>query len=124
MWATPDILALSAWVRRGWDATREALAGRGGAEEPPVLLPDHVTAAVWEAIVKDSEAGAELLNPEGAAGLAAKAYKLEHQWRLPRESPGAPASEEVRAYRAWAERFWRSGSPMPCSAERFPCRRG
>src|SRR5580765_5923204 len=77
-WESADILPLPAFVERCYeDALYSDLA-----PALPVLLTSSQERALWEAIIRASDAGAPLLSLGGAAQLAAKAWQLAHEWGL------------------------------------------
>jgi probable DNA repair protein len=98
LWPTADVLPLSAFVERAYDAALDA-----GAELPLRLAPAQ-EAALWEAIVRESGHDALLALPETAA-MAREAWRLAHAWGLPPTLAGGPLSDDAQAYREWARRY-------------------
>ncbi len=75
------------------------------------LLAPVEAAYVWDRLVS---AGTSLLDPSGAAALAADAWALVHawgaggeSWRAWRGTPGAPADSDPAVFAAWAEQYLR-----------------
>lgn len=99
VWEAADILPLSAWVERLYeDALYSELA-------LPVLLAPAQEQALWEDIVRASEAGAALLSAPPAAALAREAWQLAHAWRLMPRLKGYPANDDAKAFADWAWRY-------------------
>ncbi len=96
---TPDILPLDAWVSRTW--TECLLAG----VVDRALLRPQVTAALWEQIVANSAAGRELMSHHAAAQVAAEAWQLIHDYKLPRSRATYSSTLETKAFHGWAEKF-------------------
>lgn len=96
---TPDILPLEAWVNRTW--TECLLAGR----VERALLKPNVVQALWETTVADSEAGSRLLSHTAAGALAGDAWRLIHDYKLPRGRSHYLATAESTAFFGWAQAF-------------------
>ena len=100
-WEAADILPLSAFVERLYeDALYSELAAR-----LPILLTGAQEQALWEDIVRGSEAGAALLSAPPAAALAREAWQLAHAWRLMPRLKGYPANDDAKAFADWAWRY-------------------
>jgi probable DNA repair protein len=100
-WEAPDILTWSAWLEDLW---RE-LCETGAADE--VLLTPAQELALWEQIVEDWERRESLLSSSAAARVARDAWRLAQDWRLPLDEDES-ASDDARAFLAWARRFDRN----------------
>ncbi len=74
-WPTPSILPWSALVRRLWDGRP-----RDG-EAPPLTAVQERT--LWESIVEGSPESSNFIQPQAAARLAAEAWRLVQEWRIP-----------------------------------------
>lgn len=103
-WPTPSILPYQTWLAVLWD---ECVA-RGVADEEPLLLTPAQSAVLWERIV--DEFGGPLLNPRGAAALAAEAWVLMHAWGAGGESWRAwrrddQEPNDASMFAEWAERY-------------------
>jgi probable DNA repair protein len=96
---TPDVLPLEAWVARTW--TECLLAGT----VRQALLKPNVVAALWQEIVANSSAGRELMSHRAAAELAASAWQLSHEYKLPRSRVQYAATAETKTFFEWAETF-------------------
>src|SRR3990170_8482486 len=100
-WESADILPLTAFVERLYeDALYSELAAR-----LPILLTGAQEQALWEDIVRGSEAGRALLSAPSAAALAREAWQLAHAWRLMTPLKGAPANDDAKAFADWAWRY-------------------
>jgi len=101
VWEAADILPLSALVERLYE---DALYGDPDTRVPILLTPaqEH---ALWEDIVRASEAGGALLWAPGAAALAREAWQLANAWRLIPKLKGYPANDDARAFADWAWRY-------------------
>lgn len=100
-WETADILPASAFVERLYeDALYSELAAK-----LPVLLTSAQELALWEDVVRGSQAGAGLLSVPSAAALARDAWQLAHAWRLAPRLKGYPANDDARAFADWAWRY-------------------
>jgi len=96
---TPDILPLEAWISRTWtECLLAEVADRA-------LLKPNVVNAFWEQLVANSTAGRDLLSHRAAAELAARAWRLICDYKLPRSRSQYLATAETRAFYGWAEAF-------------------
>ena len=77
-WESVDILPYSAFVQRCYD---DALYSEL-APVLPLLLTPAQEQALWEDIIRRSDAGDALLALPETAALAADAWKTAHAWRL------------------------------------------
>ncbi len=99
-WATPSILPWPAFIQQLWS--------RHAGGEPPLLTPIQEQ-ALWESIVEASPESASLIQPQAAARLAADAWRLVHEWRVPipgkKRLPAWEATAETSAFHGWAQQF-------------------
>ena len=100
-WPTADILPLSAFVERAY----EDACYSQSATELPVLLTPAQDQALWEGIIRDSEAGRALLAIPETAALAREAWQLAHVWRLMPQLGRVPLNDDGRAFHQWAQRY-------------------
>ena len=105
-WETPRILPWSAWSGECWRTAR--VAGLPGAAAR-LLEPVH-GAQLWRRIVAaGTTAGAGLQDPDGAAVLAADAWRRMHAWGGGGESwrgwGAAGSGADVAAFVGWCERY-------------------
>jgi probable DNA repair protein len=103
-WPTPTILPYPSWLESSWDEAILADTVTGAA----LLLTPAQAAILWRRIV-DAD-GVALLDPHGAAMLAAEAWRLVHEWGAGGESwrawRGAPdATDDASIFVRWAEQF-------------------
>lgn len=103
LWDTPDVISLAGFVERVADAVRHA----GTAVLPQVLAPEQ-SRALWEQLLRDSEAGSSLLAVTEAAGLAHEAWQLMLSWRLGPGLRAAALNEDAAAFLEWAPRYERA----------------
>mgnify|MGYP003858481501 CR=1 FL=1 len=102
-WETADILPLSALLRRWYeDALYSELA-----PQVPLLLTAAQQAALWEDVVRRSDAGAVLLAVPETAALAASAWKSAHAWQLLASLRSADINEDAVAFRDWCGEYSR-----------------
>jgi len=100
-WPTADILPLSAFVERAYG---DALYS-GHAAGLPLLLAPAEEQALWESIIRDSDAGGILLAIPEAAALAREAWQLAHAWGLLPRLGKFPLNEDGKAFQHWAQRY-------------------
>jgi probable DNA repair protein len=103
-WPTPTILPYQTWLTTLW----EQFVATGATDDETLLLTPPQAALLWEQIV-DAD-GRTLLNPRGAAALAAEAWLLVHAWGAGGESWRAwrrddRESDDPSMFAAWAERY-------------------
>lgn len=102
-WESADILPLTALVERAYeDALYSEHAGA-----LPVLLAPAQEQALWENIIRGSEAGAALLAVPETARLACEAWQLAHAWQLLPRLRDFPLNEDGKAFYEWAQRYGR-----------------
>ncbi len=100
-WATADILPLSAYVERAYG---DALYS-GDSAGLPILLTPFQEQALWESVIRDSEAGGTLLAIPDAAVAARDAWQLAHAWGIMPRLATFPLNEDSRAFQNWARRY-------------------
>src|ERR671915_943094 len=76
IWETPDIVPWSDWIERCWQ-------GSQSLDDARLLLSPLQAQTVWRHVIGDSAEAKALLQIEATAQLAAEAWDLLHQWRLP-----------------------------------------
>ena len=101
VWEAADVLPFSAFVARCYE---DALYSDLGADLALVLAPEQEH-ALWEGIVRESEAGGALLSPAKAAAQAREAWQLLHAWRLGARLKSFALAEDARAFADWAWRY-------------------
>ncbi len=98
VWSTPDVLPLSAWLARDWS---QALASETGSSLPTLLSPAQER-TIWEQVVQASARHHDFLHPHGAARAALRTWQRLHEWAIDVRTLEPAASEETRAFLAWA----------------------
>jgi probable DNA repair protein len=103
-WPTPTVLPYPIWLESLWDQAQRA----EDRDAPALLLTPAQAAQLWRAVVEAE--GLPLLDPEGAATLAAEAWALVHEWGAGGESWRAwrrvgEASEDAAIFAQWAEAY-------------------
>jgi ATP-dependent helicase/nuclease subunit B len=103
-WPTPSILPYQTWITTLW----EQCVAAGVTDDDTLLLMPAQAALLWEQIV-DAD-GRTLLNPRGAAAIAAEAWSLVHAWGAGGESWRAwrrddREPDDPSMFAAWAERY-------------------
>jgi ATP-dependent helicase/nuclease subunit B len=100
VWNRPDILPFESFLDRSW---RDWL-WRGANGDAPVLLNAFEEQALWQRIIRESPAGASLLQIPETARQAAQTWQLLAAYRL--EVDGSfEASEDSAAFAAWSREF-------------------
>lgn len=79
-WHTPTIVPYPAWLETLWNEVVQADA----LTDPALLLTAAQAAQLWRRLVEGE--GMVLLDPHGAAALAAEAWSLVHEWGAGGES--------------------------------------
>jgi len=100
-WPTADILPFTAFVERAY---RDALYS-GEAAALPVLLAPSQEQALWESVVRESDAGDALLAIPETAAVAREAWRLAHAWRLTARIDAFPLNDDGKAFRQWVQRY-------------------
>jgi len=100
-WESADILPYSAFVERCYeDALYSELA-----PGMPVLLTQAQELALWEDIIRRSDAGSALLALPETAALAADAWKTAHNWRLLESLRSDQLNEDATVFRDWCAQY-------------------
>jgi probable DNA repair protein len=102
-WSAARIVPLGTWLSSLWSDA--LLTGRADR----LVLNETQELSLWERIIRESEAGGELLQPREAARVAAQAWLLSKQYRLPNPSQSrlGNASPDAAAFADWAAEFAR-----------------
>lgn len=118
-WNSADILPLSAFVGRAYeDALHSDLAR---PLDLPLLLAPAQELALWEQIIRGSDAGNRLLALPETARLACDAWQTAQAWRLASRIKDYPLNEDSRAFLEWMRRYERaSKSDGNTDAARLP----
>lgn len=110
-WTAARALPWHSWLTTLW---RDACDAQAVAPALRLLAPVEA-AYLWDRLVAaETGARAPLLDPQGAATLAADAWELVHacgaggeSWRAWRGTPGAPDDSDPATFAAWAEQYQR-----------------
>lgn len=101
VWETPQIVGFEVFIQ--WlDESRRAQAALQGAALP-VRLSDAESRLLWRLAISDSD-GAPLLREAEAAQLAAEAWRLAHEYRLPLPFD-AQGHADIESFNGWARRY-------------------
>ncbi len=104
-WAAARVLPWNAWLTTLWQDAVEADA----VDATWRLLTGAQSDFLWRRIV--AAQSRELIDPAGAARIAAEAWMLAHEWGAGGESwrgwanASAPADDDPAAFATWAERY-------------------
>jgi len=102
LWNRPDVLPLDAFLDRTWSEW----LGRYGDESAPVLLDQAQEQMLWERIIRESPAGATLLQIPETARKAMDTWRLMMEYRLPLDG-SFEATEDWAAFASWSREFRR-----------------
>ncbi len=102
-WETADILPLPALLNRLY----QDLLYSDLAPQIPLLLTPAQHSALWEDVIRRSEAGDALLAVPETAALAADAWKTAHAWRLFGSLRSGNINEDAAAFRDWCGEYSR-----------------
>ncbi len=108
-WESADILPYPAFVERCYE---DALYS-DPASALPILLTPAQEHALWEDIIRRSDAGDALLALPETAALAADAWKTAHAWRLLDSLRSGQLNEDASAFRDWCAQY-----SLRCERER------
>ncbi len=108
-WESADILSYAAFVGRCYEDPLYSEIGSG----LPILLTPAQEHALWEDIIRRSDAGDALLAIPETAALAADAWKTAHAWRLLDSVRSGELNEDATAFRDWCAAY-----SLRCERER------
>ncbi len=100
-WESADILPYAAFVQRCYEDALYSELGR----ELPILLTPAQEQALWEDIIRRSDAGDALLALPETAALAADAWTTAHAWRLLDSLRSGQLNEDAAAFRDWCAAY-------------------
>jgi probable DNA repair protein len=101
VWASPEILPWSAWLRQ---ARLEARAA-GAPESLAPVLTSAQARIVWDEVVSGSVAARELMDASNAARMAARSWRRMQDYLIPLERLRSFDAPEAQALHAWCEGF-------------------
>ena len=110
IWSTPRIRDFSGWLRERY-AERQLLDA-----SLPRCLSDVEERELWRSVILDSEGGAELLEPNGAAQSARRARRTLIDYDIPLKKLADHATEESLAFLDWNARFEARCRELHCIA--------
>jgi hypothetical protein len=102
VWNRPDILPLDAYLDRAWGDWLK----RWADENAPILLNSFQEQMLWEQIIRESPAGASLLQIRETALQSMETWRLIAAYRLPVDG-SFEASEDWAAFAGWSREFQR-----------------
>lgn len=102
VWNRPDVLPLDAYLERAWSEW----LGTYADDSTPVLLTAEQEQIAWEHVIRDSPAGASLLQIPETARQAMETWRWIVACRLPVDG-SFEASEDWSAFASWAREFER-----------------
>jgi probable DNA repair protein len=102
VWNRPNVLPLDAYLDGAW----AEWLGRWADQSAPVLLGAAQEQMLWERIIRQSPAGASLLQIPETARQCVETWRLIAQYRLPVDG-SFEASEDWAAFAGWAREFQR-----------------
>src|SRR5580704_2727319 len=105
VWNRPDVLPLDAFLDRMWSEW----LGRSADQNAPVLLDTVQEQMLWEQIIRESPAGASLLQIPETARQAIETWGLMVEYRLPLDGT-FEASQDWAAFANWSREFRRRSS--------------
>jgi probable DNA repair protein len=100
-WPSADILPFTAFVERAY---RDALYS-GEAVVLPLLLAPAQEQALWESVIRDSDAGDALLAVPETAAVAREAWRIAQAWRLTARIGAFALNDDGKAFRQWTQRY-------------------
>ena len=109
VWESADILPYAAFVARCYEDALYSEIGSG----LPILLTPAQEHALWEDIIRRSDAGDALLAIPETAALAADAWNTAHAWRLLDSLRSGELNEDATAFRDWCAAY-----SLRCERER------
>jgi len=102
VWNRPDVLPLDAYL----DRTCSEWLARYADENAPILLDALQEQMLWEQMIRESPAGASLLQIPETARQASETWRLMAEYRLPLDG-SFEASEDWAAFANWGREFRR-----------------
>ncbi|HWK69633.1 MAG TPA: PD-(D/E)XK nuclease family protein [Burkholderiaceae bacterium] len=97
--AVPDILPLSAWLRRAADRLSFVPESR----QPMHVLDAFGSQLLWQRVIAEAEADHVLLDVPQAARLAAEADRLVDDWRI--QVPPEYETSDYQRFRVWRRSY-------------------
>jgi ATP-dependent helicase/nuclease subunit B len=99
-WQTKPIMPLVSWLESIWfDHTQQLI------EPIPLLLAPFQEQLLWEDIIRNSPESQCLLQLSNTAKVAASAWELLKQWKIPLNHPDLTTTEDSQQFLRWAKQF-------------------
>ncbi len=108
LWPTPKIREFSSWLRE-----RHALDYLESSN--PRCLLELEERELWRSVVLESSQGFDLLEPQGAARVAQRAYRALHEYAIPLPAVAQFATDESQCLVEWIMAFERRCSSLGCT---------
>ncbi len=103
-WPSPDLLTWNAWLERCWDELSAPLSVNEKLVSRALLSPVQET-MLWEAVIRRSAFGNELLQSRATARVVQEAWRISREWAVPFTSPDAAPNEDTRTFAIWSRDF-------------------
>ncbi len=110
VWPTPRIRDFGSWLREQYNTRQLTDAAL------PRCLNDIEERELWRSVLLESEGGAELLEPNGAAQSARRARRTLFEYEIPLGKVAEYATEETLAFLDWNSRFEERCRELRCIA--------
>lgn len=110
IWPTPRIRDFSGWLRARY-AERQLLDAA-----LPRCLSEVEERELWRSVILESDGGADLLEPNGAAQSARRARRALIDYGIPLQRLAEHATEETWAFLDWNSRFEARCRELDCIA--------
>jgi ATP-dependent helicase/nuclease subunit B len=110
IWPTPRIRDFGSWLRERYVQHQLDDAAL------PRCLNDVEERELWRAVIRDSAAGKEFLEPAGAARSARRARRAMFEHAIPMQALAEYATEESQALFNWNRRFEEHCRELDCIA--------
>lgn len=102
-WAAPDVLPLSTFFVRTYQAVRLcADPSAASVANIPRLIDAPQSHLLWEEVIRKSDASTELLSVPQTARQAAAAWSVANQWQILDAMRAYPLHEDGQVFFAWA----------------------
>jgi ATP-dependent helicase/nuclease subunit B len=102
-WEAPAIRSFDVWLKDVYAEACYTVEGAG----LPALLPEAAEQLLWEDAVRTSRWREQVLSVPATAALAARAWRLAHDWGIAGVLDVWPGNEDVEAFAAWRTHFRR-----------------
>ena len=104
-WERPEVLPWPAFLAQLWSARETAIPADAAPGVCPRLLSAIQAEAVWESIVRRSDAVSGLLQPRAAAQAAQEAWNLCQSYRLDPAGFAGAGGADAEQFSAWAAAY-------------------